>query len=86
MATNTTEADQIDISIGSAPCDIDNVPTLLENITSYRGRDDLGTNRNDRLALLEQARQLVHALETPRELMLKHIGAEVRTSLETKPL
>ncbi|KAM7198778.1 S-adenosyl-L-methionine-dependent methyltransferase [Rhypophila sp. PSN 637] len=76
MSTHSITADQADISIGSTPCDIDNVPTLLKSISSFRGRDDLGTNRDDRLNLLEQARQLVHALETPRELMLKHIGAE----------
>ncbi|KAM7214350.1 S-adenosyl-L-methionine-dependent methyltransferase [Rhypophila decipiens] len=76
MSAHSVAADQADISIGSTPCDIDNVPTLLDSISSFRGRNDLGTNRDDRLNLLEQARKLVHALETPRELMLKHIGAE----------
>lgn len=84
MTANAISPDQVDISIGSAPCDIESVPTLLENISSFRGRDDLGINRDARLDLLEQARQLVHALETPRELMLKHIGAEVRFNTFSK--
>lgn len=74
---------EVDVSIAAAPCDIESVPGLLENISALRGRDDLGHNRNARLYLLDQARQLVRALESPRETMLKHVGAEVRWTLNS---
>lgn len=69
---------EVDVSIAAAPCDLESVPGLLENISALRGRDDFGNNRDARLYLLDQARQLVRALESPRETMLKHVGAEVR--------
>jgi hypothetical protein len=68
----------VDISIASAPCDISSVPRLIDDIASLGSAHDLSADRDARLSLLEKARSLVAALETPRETMLKHVGAEVR--------
>ncbi|KAH8661162.1 S-adenosyl-L-methionine-dependent methyltransferase [Ilyonectria robusta] len=65
----------IDISIASSPCDIGVVPSLLDDISAL-GKNLSGDDRDSRLALLEKARSLVRALETPRETMLKHCGAQ----------
>ncbi|KAJ5092114.1 S-adenosyl-L-methionine-dependent methyltransferase [Penicillium alfredii] len=64
-----------DVSIASEPCDIDAVPGLIADISSL-GEGLSGDNRNKRLAVLEKARDLVRALETPRETMLKHVGGQ----------
>ncbi|KAH6975692.1 S-adenosyl-L-methionine-dependent methyltransferase [Ilyonectria destructans] len=65
----------IDISIASSPCDIGVVPSLLDDISAL-GKNLSSDDRDGRLALLEKARCLVRALETPRETMLKHCGAQ----------
>lgn len=69
----------IDISIASSPCDIGVVPSLLDDISAL-GKNLSSDDRDGRLALLEKARCLVRALETPRETMLKHCGAQVRNT------
>lgn len=76
-ATNTSDNEAIDASIAAAPCDIASVPSLLDDITHLRRGFDASTrDRASRLALLAKARTLVQALETPRETMLRHVGAE----------
>lgn len=53
------------------------VPGLLEEIASS-GREYLTANTNSRLSLLEAARSLVYALETPREAIIRHCWSDVR--------
>jgi len=60
------------------PCDPGSVPGLLDEISQLRDKCDVSTDRGIRLELLSKARALVQALETPRETMLKHCGAQVR--------
>ena len=67
----------MDISIATSPCDINSVPGLVNDISSLGSRGDLSADRKSRLSLLEKARSLVRALETPRETMIKHVGAQV---------
>jgi hypothetical protein len=65
----------VDISVALAANDMDSVPKLLEAIAAAGQRlsaDDSAT----RLELLERARDLVRALETPRETMIKHCWAQ----------
>ena len=71
--------DVVDISIASAPCDMGAVPSLLTDISTLGGQLSDG-DREGRLRLLDKARSLVRALETPRETMLKHVGAQVRNT------
>lgn len=68
----------VDVSIVSVPCDPGSVPGLLDDISQMRDNCDVSTDRGVRLELLSKARALVQALETPRETMLKHCGAQVR--------
>ena len=69
-------ANVVDISVGLSPCDLESVPSLVDDIASLRER--LSHNeRGARLELLEKARGLVRALETPRETMIKHCWAQV---------
>ncbi|KAK0714772.1 O-methyltransferase-domain-containing protein [Lasiosphaeris hirsuta] len=75
---NRQAVDTVDLSIASAPSDIGRVPGLLNDITFLKNNVDVSSNREARLDLLEKARSLVQALETPRETMLKHVGAEAR--------
>lgn len=70
------EGAPVDVSIASLPCDAGSVPGLLNDISSLGSKRDLSADRNARLDLLEKARSLVRALETPRETMLKHVGAQ----------
>jgi len=67
------------LSVALEPCDLEAVPSFVEQI------NDLGTqiadgDRNARYSLLKAARGLVNALETPRETMIKHCWAQVRTT------
>lgn len=64
--------DQIPIS-PSAPQD---VPGLLSQIASH-GDAFLDVDPDARLKLLEDARALVNALETPRESMIRYCWAQV---------
>ncbi|KAF2875904.1 S-adenosyl-L-methionine-dependent methyltransferase [Massariosphaeria phaeospora] len=65
----------IDIGIALRPCDSDAVPEILKNISSF-GKSPSLDNDNARLGLLAKARDLVRALETPRETMIKHCWAQ----------
>lgn len=75
------DGDVVDVSIVSAPCSPSSVPGLLSEISQMGGNGDALTDRSVRLALLNKARALVRALETPRETMLKHCGAQVRVTM-----
>ncbi|KAK4449954.1 O-methyltransferase [Podospora aff. communis PSN243] len=78
MATSkqTDIEESVHISIASAPRDIGSVPSLLADIASLGNHSDLSADREARLSLLDKARSLVAALETPRETAVKHVGAE----------
>jgi len=66
----------VDVAIASAPNDIAAVPGLLNDMSFLKNNLDVSSSREGRLYLLDKARALVQALETPRETMLKHVGAE----------
>ncbi|KAL4899338.1 hypothetical protein BDW74DRAFT_171611 [Aspergillus multicolor] len=51
------------------------VPGLLDKI-AFSGKQFLGAEPQARLKLLEAARSLVYALETPREAIIRHCWAE----------
>ena len=53
------------------------VPRLLEEIASS-GNQYLAADGEARLGLLEAARSLVYALETPREAIIRHCWSDVR--------
>lgn len=70
--------DPNDISINARPCDLGRVSGLIDDIASYNWGDiDFSKDRNARISLLSKARSLIAALETPRETLLRNIGAEV---------
>ncbi|KAA8631727.1 hypothetical protein SMACR_07158 [Sordaria macrospora] len=74
---SSSSFDPNDISINARPCDLGRVSSLIDDIASYNwGHIDFSTDRNARISLLSKARSLIAALETPRETMLRHIGAE----------
>jgi hypothetical protein len=53
------------------------IPNLLQKVASG-GYEYLATGDQARLKLLEEARALVYALETPREAIIRHCWSEVR--------
>jgi hypothetical protein len=65
----------VEVSIALRPNDPERVPGLIQDIaaTGDALKPDDGASR---LQLLEKARDLVRALETPRETMIKHCWAE----------
>ncbi|KAJ9137573.1 putative O-methyltransferase [Pleurostoma richardsiae] len=62
-------------SLAMAACDAEHVPELVEKI-AVLGRSATSVNGNDRSRLLEAARSLVRALETPRETIIRLGWAE----------
>lgn len=75
---SSSSFDPNDISINARPCDLGRVSGLIDDIASYNWGDiDFAQDRNARISLLSKARSLIAALETPRETLLRHIGAEV---------
>lgn len=69
----------VDISVALAPNNIDAVPKLLEEITA--GVEALKTGGDQaRQELAIKARDMMLALEAPRETMIKHVWAQVRWS------
>jgi two-component sensor histidine kinase len=70
----------VDQAIALSPCDLEAVPTILGETLSNALKYSNGSFKDDRvrLELLENARSLVRALETPRETMIKHTWAQVR--------
>ncbi|KAK4033599.1 Demethylsterigmatocystin 6-O-methyltransferase [Parachaetomium inaequale] len=65
----------VDISVALRPNDPERVPSLIEDI-SVAGNALNHDESAGRLRLLEKARDLVRALETPRETMIKHLWAQ----------
>ncbi|RYP75441.1 hypothetical protein DL771_002326 [Monosporascus sp. 5C6A] len=67
-----------DLKTVVAPCKSDAVPNLLAEVAAA---GDAFTKAGDkataeRLALLKKTRELTHALETPREIMIQHLWAD----------
>ena len=69
----------VDISVALSPNNLPAVPDILKGISSLSTATINGDDQS-RLELVEKARQLVRALETPRETMIKHCWAQVRLS------
>lgn len=66
----------VDKAVATKPNNMDAVPSLVKQINA--GVDALGTGSDEaRHALLVKARNLMQALETPRETMIKHCWAQV---------
>lgn len=75
--TNGSPKPVVELSVALAPNDFPAVPGLVKEITSLASSTSAGDD-DARLALVEKARSLVRALETPRETMIKHNWAQVR--------
>lgn len=72
-------ADEEDVSIALKAANIDAVPSLIKDINSLS--DSLDSDDSDaRLKLMAKAKSLWQSLETPRETMLRHTWAEVRSN------
>jgi hypothetical protein len=69
----------VDVATASRPCDPEAVPSILRRIVSSSETPSVD-NDSVRLALLANARELVRALETPRETMIKHCWAQVHAA------
>ncbi|CAG8892072.1 unnamed protein product [Penicillium egyptiacum] len=54
----------------------DAIPDLLQTVASH-GKDLIAQDPEARLKLLEAARSLMYALETPREAIIRHCWSEV---------
>jgi flagellar hook-associated protein FlgK len=67
------------LSVALEPCDLNAIPSLVEQINDL-GSQIANGDRNARFSLLKAAQKLVNALETPRETMIKHCWAQVRTT------
>lgn len=70
----------VDESIATKPSAINDVPAILNKIAS-QGKtlaEDDGPNRRQ---LIESARSLIHALETPREAMCRYLWSQVEHPL-----
>lgn len=77
----------VPVSVALSPSDADAVPQLLQEITQgvdkwqslqKSGGDSLQIDEA-RHELLIKTRSMMQALETPRETMIKHCWAQVRT-------
>lgn len=66
----------VDVSTALCPCDADAVPGILEAMLGHREQLHIQEEKT-RIALLAKARDLVRALESPRETMVKHLWAQV---------
>lgn len=71
---------EVDISVALSACDL---PSVNQHVKNIAGLTEVVASGNDtaRLKMLANARSLVHALETPRETMIKHCWAQVRYNL-----
>jgi hypothetical protein len=72
MASNPTDIEGLALS-SNLP---DTVPDLLQTVASH-GKDLIAQDPEARLKLLEAARSLTYALETPREAIIRHCWSEV---------
>jgi hypothetical protein len=74
-----TTTDEEDVSIALRAANIDAVPSLIKDINLLS--DGLDSDDSDaRLKLMAKAKSLWQSLETPRETMLRHTWAEVRSN------
>lgn len=75
-ANSNPEKGLVDVSVALRPNDPERVPALIQDISTagHALNSDDGASR---VQLLEKARDLVRALETPRETMIKHCWAQV---------
>jgi len=67
---------QPSIEVAISPNDPSKIPSTIKSIQSL-GNSFSATDDGVRRQLLAEARQLVQALETPRETMIKHCWAQV---------
>ena len=65
-------------SLAVSPCDANSVPRLVQDLAS---KAQSYSDNSSRLQLLNTARSLVRALETPRETVIRLCWAEVCSSL-----
>jgi hypothetical protein len=72
MTSNYTDIEDLALS-SNLP---DTVPDLLQTLASH-GKDLTAQDHEARLKLLEAARSLTYALETPREAIIRHCWSEV---------
>jgi len=70
----------VDISVALKANDLDSVQGLTKDIFAL-GSEASSGDEQARLALVEKARSLVRALETPRETMIKHCWSQVSVIL-----
>lgn len=76
VARATSAEGLVDLSVAIGPNDAQAVPELVKSIVEGFGDLPSGGDRA-RHALILHARNLVQALETPRESMIKHTWAQV---------
>lgn len=78
-AVSSTSKDlaTVNIDVALSANDFPAVPSILEDISAL-SVGLTAKNNKGRLEVLEKARALVRALETPRETMIKHTWAQVR--------
>ncbi|KAJ0315165.1 hypothetical protein Brms1b_006278 [Colletotrichum noveboracense] len=72
---------EVDISVALSACDL---PSVNQHVKNIAGLTEVVASGNDtaRLKMLANARSLVHALETPRETMIKHCWAQSGACME----
>lgn len=76
VCNGTANGSLIDVEkLAITPNIPDQIPGLLEQI--YSDGKAYQVNSQTRLQLLENARSLVYALETPRESLIRHCWSEV---------
>jgi len=69
----------IDISIALRACNLKAIPEVLKRIRALGEAPSV--DEKTRLSMLCTAKELVRALETPRETMIKHCPAQVCSRL-----
>lgn len=69
-----------DFTVALMACDLNSVPSHISKIGQLGARLEEG-DLQARLNLLRSARDLVSALETPRETIIRHCWAEVDKTL-----
>ncbi|TDZ41284.1 O-methyltransferase mpaG [Colletotrichum trifolii] len=75
MGSIHTQPRQIDASVALKACDLPAVNSHVKHINAVSDLVAAGDDAS-RLSMLASARSLVHALETPRETMIKHCWAQ----------
>lgn len=86
MAQNGQKDTPVDVSVAMSPANLGAAPKLLKELTEGFQALTAGDKINDELRqdLSTKARDLMLALETPRETSIKHIWGEVSLSIYTK--